>query len=180
LKNKKGVILFLVKFFGVYFVLGGLYSFYLEKTQITQDIFECAPITKVVTAHSEFVSELLGYDVYTDQNFDELSMMFMVNESYVVRIVEGCSSISIIILFLAFIIAFSGSFKGTFFYGIFGVTIIYIVNVLRIVFLALAIYHYPGYADVLHKLIFPLIIYGMVFILWVIWVRKFALINKKK
>ena len=164
----------------MYFLLGGLYSFYLGRSQVTQDVFACSPITKVVTEHSEFVAELLGYNVYTDQNFNELSMMFMVNESYVVRIVEGCSSISIIILFLAFIIAFSGSFKATFFYGVFGVVAIYIVNVFRIVFLALAIYHYPEYKDVVHDLIFPLIIYGMVFILWVIWVRKFALINRKK
>lgn len=146
---------------------------------MTEGVFACAPITKVVTQHSEFVTELLGYDVYIDQNFNELSYMFMVNESYVVRIVEGCSSISVIILFLSFIIAFSGKLKPTIIFGLFGITLIYITNILRIVFLALAIYHFPRYQGILHKLIFPLIIYGMVFILWIIWIRKFANINKR-
>ena len=97
----------------MYFSLTAAYSFYLNKNQITDGVFSCAPITKIVTDHSEYVTELLGYDVYTDQNYQELSMMFMVNESYVVKIVEGCSSISVIVLFLAFIIAFSGRWFHT-------------------------------------------------------------------
>ncbi len=169
----------MVKFFAVYFSLTLLYSLYLNASQVTEGVFACAPITKMVTQHSEYVTELFGYNVYTDQNFNELSYMFMVNESYVVRIVEGCSSVSVIILFLSFIIAFSGKLKATLVFGLFGVILIYITNILRIVFLALAIYHFPEYQAILHKLIFPLIIYGMVFILWVIWVRKFANINKK-
>ena len=163
----------------VYFLFTTMYSFYLNKTQVTEGVFACAPITKVVTEQAEYVTELLGYDVYTDQNFEELSMMFMVNESYVVKIVEGCSSIAVIILFLAFIVAFKGRLKPTILFGIFGIALIYLVNILRIVFLALAIYHYPKYQNVLHSLIFPAIIYGMVFILWVIWIRKYAKIDKK-
>ncbi|AOW21660.1 exosortase family protein XrtF [Urechidicola croceus] len=179
MKKNKVVILFLVKFFLVYFSLTFLYTLYLERTQDTGAIFSCAPITKVVTQHSENVAELFGYDIYTEQNFDELSMKFLVNGSYVARIVEGCSSISIMILFLAFIIAFSGSFKATIIYGLMGVVLIYITNILRIVILAIGIYHYPKYQDVLHSLVFPALIYGMVFLLWVIWVRKYATINKK-
>ena len=179
MKKNKVVILFLLKFFGVYFALTTLYSFYLHRTQVTEGIFACAPITQMVTKHSEFVTELLGYDIYTDQNFEELSMMFMVNESYVLKIVEGCSSVSIIILFLSFIIAFSGKLKPTILFGLFGIVLIYIANIFRVVLLALGVYHYPDYQEVLHKLIFPLIIYGMVFLLWIIWVGKFADINRK-
>ena len=178
MKNKKEVILFLVKFFVVYFSLTAGYSFYLNKNQVTEGVFSCAPITKMVTEQSEFVTELFGYDVYIDQNYQELSMMFMVNESYVVKIVEGCSSISIIVLFLAFIISFKGRWYHTIWYAIIGVILIYVVNILRIVLLALAIYHFPEYQAVLHNIVFPSIIYGMVFLLWVIWVRQFSIIGK--
>ena len=143
MKKKKGVILFLVKFFVVYFSLTVAYSFYLNKNQVTEGVFSCAPITKIVTDQSEFVAELLGYDVYTDQNYDDRSMMFMVNESYVVKIVEGCSSISIIVLFLAFIISFTGRWYHTIWFAILGVLLIYVVNILRIVLLALAMEHFP-------------------------------------
>ena len=179
MKKNKHVIQFLAKFFLVYFSLLGIYNFYLKNTQQTEDIYSCSPITKMVSNHSEKVAEFLGYDVYTDQNFDELSIMFMVYDKYVVRIVEGCTSVSIIILFLAFIIAFSGSFKTTVLYGIFGVLLIYLTNIFRIVFISLGIYHYPQYEGLLHRIIFPGLIYGMVFLLWVIWVRKYAKVNRR-
>lgn len=163
----------------VYFVLTGLYSFYLNKTQTKGAIFECSPITKMVTNHSEAVAEWFGYDIYTDQNYQELSLMFMVNEKYVVKIVEGCTSISVMILFLAFIIALTGSIKNTLIFGFAGLVLIYLTNIFRIVALSLIIYHYPTYQDVLHSVFFPAAIYGMVFLLWIIWVNKYALINKK-
>ena len=113
MKKNKVVIQFLVKFFVVYFSLTGLYSLYLKNTQQKETIFSCSPITQLVTGHSEIVAEWFGYDIYTNQNYQELSLMFMINEKYVVKIVEGCTSVSIMILFLAFIIAFSGSVKTT-------------------------------------------------------------------
>lgn len=179
MKQNKVVILFLVKFFVVYFSLTGLYSFYLNKVQDTGAIFTCAPITNTVTNHAQKVCEFLGYDVKTSQNFGELSIAFEVNGNYVANIVEGCTSVSVMILFLAFIIAFSGKLKATVLFGIVGLTLIYITNIFRIVLMTLAIYHYPEYQNILHDIVFPGIIYGMVFLLWVIWVRKFAIINKK-
>ena len=179
MKKNKVVIQFLVKFFVVYFSLTGLYSFYLKSTQQKETVFSCSPVTKMVTDHSEIVAELFGYDIYTDQNYQELSFMFMVNEKYVVRIVEGCTSVSIMILFLAFIIAFSGSVKATILYGFFGLILIYATNIFRIVALSLIIYHRPEYQEIMHSLFFPAVIYGMVFLLWIVWVNKFATINKK-
>lgn len=152
---------------------------YLNSFQVTTGLFSCAPITEAVANHAEYVTELLGYTVHTSQNVNELSLRFEINDNYVVRIAEGCSSISIIILFLAFILAFSGSLKNTILYGLFGAGLIYLVNVLRIVMIALGIYYYPEYQEVLHDLVFPGIIYGMVFLLWLIWIRKFSFIKKK-
>lgn len=179
MKNNKQVILFLAKFFVVYFVLTGCYSWYLNSTQEKTDVFACSPVTKMVTHHAETVTEWFGYDIYTDQNFQELSMMFMVNEKYVVKIVEGCTSVSVMILFLAFIVAFSGKIKHTIIFGLVGILLIYLTNIFRIVVLSIIIYHYPQYQEIMHSLFFPAIIYGMVFLLWVIWVNKFATINKK-
>lgn len=164
----------------VYFSLTGLYSLYLNKAQNTGAVFTCAPITNIVAKHAQKVCEFLGYDIKTSQNFSELSIAFEVNGNYVANIVEGCSSVGVMILFLAFIIAFSGKFKTTILFGIFGLILIYITNIFRIVLMTLAIYHYPEYQNILHDIVFPGIIYGMVFLLWVIWVRKFAIINKKE
>ena len=51
---------------------------------------------------------------------------------------------------------------------------IYIVNLLRIVILSVGLYHYPWRREILHSVIFPLIIYGLVFLLWMFWVNRFV------
>jgi hypothetical protein len=34
--------------------------------------------------------------------------------------------------------------------------------------------HYPSSRDFLHDIVFPLFIYGVVFLLWIVWVFKFS------
>ena len=75
-------------------------------------------------------------------------------------------------------IAFAGRFKRTFLYTLSGVVLIYAVNLARIVILSVGLYHYPWRRDILHTVMFPMIIYGMVFILWMFWVNRFTKINK--
>ena len=104
-------------------------------------------------------------------------MRLFVNNEYLVRIIEGCNSVSVLILFISFIAAFHTDFKRTFLFAIAGSVLIYIFNLLRIVWLAIGIYHYPEYEELLHGTIFPAIIYGTVFLLWIIWVR---IVSKKK
>lgn len=177
-KNKV-IIVFLVKFFATYFILFGAYSFYLNKTQQKSDIFVCSPITYTVANHVRDISKMLGYDAEIEQHSEELSIKFMLNGNYVSRIIEGCSSVSIIILFLSFIIAFSGSFINTFLFGLFGSALIYIVNVLRIIAFSILYHKYPEYQTVLHDLLFPSIIYGLIFVLWITWVKFFSNLKTK-
>lgn len=122
---------------------------------------------------------MLGYDAEIEQHSEELSIKFMLNGDYVSRIIEGCNSVSIIILFLAFIIAFSGSFVTTFLFGLFGSILIYIVNVLRIIALSILYHQFPEYQTILHDLLFPAVIYGLVFILWITWVKFFSNLKSK-
>jgi len=180
LGKNKVIIVFLVKFFATYFILFGAYSLYLNKTQQKSDIFVCSPVTRTVANHVYKTAKMLGYDAEIEQHTKELSIKFMLNGNYVARIIEGCSSISILILFLSFIIAFSGSFVNTVLFGIFGSTLIYIANVLRIIALSDLYHKFPEYQTILHDLLFPAIIYGLTFILWVTWVKFFSNLNRRK
>jgi len=103
-----------------------------------------------------------------------MSVKLIVNNQYTARVIEGCNSISIIILFVAFIVAFSGPKRTTIIYAIIGSLIIYVINILRIAFLTAMLYQYPNQQMVLHNLVFPAIIYGTTFLLWVIWVQRFS------
>ena len=180
MKKRKIIIKFLIRFFVTYFLLLAVYNFYLKQTQQTGDVFSCAPITKTVAHQTHQLAKFLGYNTYTGQHDAELSMKFFVGDVYASRIVEGCNSISIIILFLAFIIAFSGNLKATIIYGIVGSLIIYIVNLFRILILSLLMFKYPEYQYFLHSLLFPGIIYGTTFLLWIIWVNKFSNLKRVK
>ena len=156
------------------------YSYYLKQTEQKESVFSCDPITKTVAFQTDKLAKILGYNTYTGQHEAELSMKFFVGDVFASRIVEGCNSISIIILFLTFIIAFSGSIKATIIYGIIGTVIIYVVNLFRILILSLLMYKYPAYQYFLHSILFPGIIYGTIFILWIIWVNKFSNLKKVK
>jgi len=178
MQKNKPIILFLAKFFISYMIMVGLYSSYLNKTQEKETLFACAPITETVARQTASLVEFLGYKSVVEQHQDELSIKFLINDKYVARVIEGCNSISIIILFLAFIIAFSGTIKTTIAFGITGGILIYLTNIFRMAILAITMLEYPEHQELMHNLVFPAIIYGMVFLLWIIWVNKFS--NYKK
>ena len=178
MKKQRNIVLFLVKFFATYFILFALYSFYLQKTQQKGTVFSCAPITTKVANQTKTVLTFFGYDASVVQHTDEMSVKVLLNGHYTARVIEGCNSISILILFLAFVIAFPGSIKETILFGIVGSFIIYGVNILRIAFLTVMLYKYQDHQTLLHNLVFPAIIYGITFLLWVLWVHKFS--NYKK
>ena len=180
MKKRKIIIKFLLKFFITYFLLLAVYSIYLKQTQQKVDVFSCAPITKTVAFHTHELAKFLGIDTYTGQHESELSMKFFVGDVYALRIVEGCNSINVLILFLTFIIAFSGSLKATVIFGVIGSLVIYVVNLLRILMLGVLITKYPEYLYFMHGILFPAIIYGTTFILWIIWVNKFSNLKKVK
>ena len=180
MKKRKIIIGFLSKFFITYFLLVGLYSLYLEKTQQKGGVFSCAPITKTVAKHSEQLGRLFGYPIRVEQHESELAMKFYIGDVYAARVVEGCNAISVIILFLTFIIAFSGSIKATIIYGIVGTIIIYVMNIARVFVLSMLMYKYPEYQFFLHNLLFPAIIYGTTFLLWIIWVKRFSYLKNSK
>ncbi len=128
-------------------------------------------ITNLVANQSSELISSFGYEAKVLPHKTETSMKLFINQEYLARIVEGCNAVSVIILFVAFIISFAENFKKTFLFLFAGATLIFAVNILRIAILAIAIYEYPKFTDTLHGVVFPAIIYGMVFLLWMIWVR---------
>jgi exosortase family protein XrtF len=161
----------------VYLVLTLGYSFYLSISK--GENYYPDYLTNVVAKQSELLIESFGHDVKLENHPKEPSVKLIVNKKYVARVVEGCNSISVIILFISFIIAFAGKPKTTFLYALAGSVLIYSVNLFRIAVLSIGLYHYPWRRNILHTIIFPLIIYGMVFLLWMVWVRRFSIIAKK-
>lgn len=173
----KSVVKFILTFLLVYTVLTFSYKLFLQYSSGAK--FYPDYMTNLVARQSKEVLNFLDYRVQILPHANEPSLKLIINEKYVARVIEGCNSVSIIILFISFIIAFSGKFKTTVIYVLAGSVLIYIANLVRIVFLSIGLYHYPWRKDILHTVIFPAIIYGMVCLLWVIWVNRFSKTRKR-
>jgi exosortase family protein XrtF len=153
-------------------VLSVSYKLYLdfsEGSQYYPDYF-----TNLTARQSELIINSLGYDAWIAPHPNEPSIKLIINNKFVARVIEGCNSISIVILFVSFVIAFADTFKRTLIYLLAGTVLIYSVNLIRIAILSIGLFHYPWRREILHTVIFPLIIYGLVFVLWMIWVRRFT------
>ena len=171
-RKYSAVIRFIFTFLGTYLLLAFLYNLYLQ--YFTSDTYYPDYITHLVALQSEAVVSALGYDSKVISGFPEATMHLMVNEKFVARIIEGCNAVSIIILFVSFMLAFFGKWKTTLIFILAGAVLIYVTNILRIALMAVGIYELPRYAHFLHTVMFPLIIYGAVFILWVIWIGIYS------
>ncbi len=154
-----------------------MYQSYLK--QFDEKKFEVDHITQIVANQSKTTLSIFDDNSYIMPNLKEASVKLYYHDKWVARIIEGCNAVSVIILFISFIIAFSGRLKHTLVFISIGVLIVHFFNVLRIALLCMAIFHFPKYENVLHSVIFPLFIYGIVFLLWVIWVNKFSTYAKK-
>jgi exosortase family protein XrtF len=173
-KKYKDTLIFLIKFFTTYFILALFYNTYLESSQQKKDIFKTSSITTKVASQTTEVLTFFGYDAHFVQHENEMSAKLLIRDTYTSRVTEGCNSLSLIILFISFIIAFAGSIKATVFFILFGSILIYTINVLRIALLSVLVYQFPSHIGILHNLVFPAIIYGTIFMLWVLWVHKFS------
>ncbi len=156
----------------VYFILAMCYKFYLEYSK--KGVFYPDYLTHLVAHQSKTILNVLGYSAQVLPHPNEPSLKLILNGTYLARVVEGCNGISVIVLFIAFIAAFSARLKTTLLYVLGGSALIYTVNLLRIVALSVGLFHYPKFESILHTVIFPAIIYGMVFVLWIIWVNRFS------
>lgn len=172
----KSVVKFIVTFLLVYLVLSLSYKVYLDASKSSK--YYPDYITQLVAKQSKSLLNSLGYETQITNHPNEPSIKLIIKGKYVARAVEGCNSLSVIILFISFMIAFAGRLKPTLLYILTGSVLIYSVNLMRIVILSIGLYNYPWRREILHTVIFPLMIYGLVFLLWMFWVNNFSKFKK--
>lgn len=163
---------FLLTFGGVYLLLALLYQAYLEVpvgSKYPTDFF-----THLVAVQSKELIGFFGYPVNIMPHPWEESIKLFVNGEVLLRIVEGCNGISVLILFITFVLAFRQRWMKTMLFAFAGAVLLYVMNVLRIALLAIGVYEFSQYHELMHKILFPMIIYGTVFLLWFLWVHRFA------
>lgn len=170
LKDFKPVLSILLRFIIIYLVLLLGYQLYLNSFKETG----LDPFSKVIADQVSYIQNAIHYPTQLYNDVAKEQVWFYVKEVYVTRMVEGCNAISVMILFVSFVFAFYKGFK-TFIFVFIGLLILYIINVLRIVGINLLVSDYKEYERLAHDFLFPAIIYGTVVVLWLIWIKFFAL-----
>ena len=163
---------FLIKFLLFYIVLTFIYKVFLFQYNVEKN--EIDFFTEQVANQTFEFMKIFSNEVRTAYNLREPSVNFYYKERLISRIIEGCNAISVMILFASFVFAFSSHWKKTILYITLGIFIIHVLNVVRIGLLTFALYYCPSQKELLHDIVFPLFIYGVVFVLWILWVTKFS------
>jgi exosortase family protein XrtF len=131
----------------------------------------------LVGRNTEQLLDLFPADVATEEKKEETFIKLIYNHKYVARIIEGCNAISIIILFISFVVSFSGKLKPTllfFWRKRTGLRIKCDAN--RHAECLDVSFSWPSVF--LARCVIPSVYLWVVFILWVIWVSKFSLYAK--
>ncbi|KMQ66325.1 exosortase [Chryseobacterium angstadtii] len=173
LKDFKPVLKILLRFIVIYLVLLFAYQFYLNDSKA------CGldPFSRLIADQVASIQKGIGYATLQYDDVKNEQVWFYVKKVYVTRMVEGCNAVSVMILFVAFVFAF---YKGakTFAFAFAGLLLLYIMNLFRIVGLNIVMRDYVEYGKMFHDFIFPAVIYGTVVVLWLIWIKLFALKNE--
>jgi exosortase family protein XrtF len=96
----KPFLIFLASFFFSYVMLAFLYQKYLNSF----DVNEIDSITKTVGINTQQVLLLFVDNALAIESNSNPYVKLFYNKTYVARIIEGCNAISIIILFISFIV----------------------------------------------------------------------------
>lgn len=159
----------------IYLALYLFYTFYIIKYTFLDQAF-----IRVIINSADVFLHLLGYNTFKilrDSDFQALG----IDGSTGVWVGGGCNAITLFTLFAVFVIAYPGLQKNKWWFVPLGIFCIHLLNILRIVALALIAYYKPDYLEFNHTYTFTFIVYGVIFLLWMLWVNKFSVkINDEK
>jgi len=173
LKEFKPTILFLVKFIGIYIVANLLYGIYVTAYSPGPD-----PITSVTSRQTAVALGICGWPSVTQDNEKKPTTLLIHEGRSVLAIYEGCNGINIMIIFVAFLFAFGPIGKHLLIFALAGILIIHLMNLARISLLFWVVLYLPDFVYFVHKYLFTAMLFVIVFVLWIVWVRRFSLLKE--
>lgn len=152
----------------LYLILYLVYQFFVKKyTHYDQNF-----IGGIIRA-AEYFLKSLGYTTFTvlqDHDFQVIG----IDGSNGVWVGSNCNAITLFTLFSVFIIAYPGHQKSKLWFIPLGIILIHLLNLLRVVALALIAYYYPSYLNFNHTYTFTFLVYSFIFLLWMLWINKYS------
>jgi exosortase/archaeosortase family protein len=118
---------------------------------------------------SKFILEHLGYVVFTG-----IERVIGVDGTGGLWIGDNCNGITLFARFAIFILAYRGPIKTKIIFVSLGILTIELLNVLRVITLAILDTHSRAWTEFNHTYTFNILIYAYIFSLWMLWVNKYA------
>ena len=167
LQEFRPAILFLVKFIVLYLIGNIVYGIYITYFYPYPD-----PITSLVTEQSSSILNVLGYNTDTSIQTGKPNVLVSLSGRSVIAVFEGCNGLNVMIIFVAFILAFGPLTKKILWFLTAGLIVIHIANLFRVIVLFFIALSNPDYLYFLHKYFFTAFLYLIVFVFWYFWVSK--------
>ena len=171
LKEYKVALIFVGKFLLVYVVANFVYGIFVESFDLVD------PITLFVTDQSTLPISWIYDGVEVSVNSERPTAFLTLNEATVISVFEGCNGVNVGIIFLSFIFAYRSPVKSSIIFSLIGLLIIHVANLLRITGLFWVADARPEYLYFIHKYVFTGVIYFVVFLMWILWVRMNKISN---
>ena len=170
IKEFKPTILFLVKFVGIYLVGNFLYGLYVTAYKPGPDL-----ATHWVSDQTAVVLTACGWPTEVEDRADRPTTRLNYDGKSILAVYEGCNGINVMIIFIAFVVAFGPLTKTVLWFIPVGLLIIHLMNLARITLLFWVSIYLEDLMYFTHKYFFTAILYVVVFVLWVWWVKKYAI-----
>ena len=126
--------------------------------------------------------DLLGYDSdfgQTDIKNPQSSRYIYIDNQPVVLVADECNGFELMALYIGFLLAFPGPWKWKAIFILVGTVVIFIVNILREVVLALNYKYFQESFDFNHKYTYVFVVYSVIFLIWRFWLNNYSLISQK-
>lgn len=167
MKEGKGVFIFLVIFLGLYLGLNILYGVWISSYGNRADI-----LTQLITRQTSMLLNVVGEETSVLPASNKPNVEIIKAGQKVIGVYEGCNSVNVMIVFVAFVAAFKGTWKQLLWFVPVGLAIIYLANLIRVGLLYFIAAYWSHYFYYFHKYLFTAFIYFIVFMLWLGWMKR--------
>ncbi len=167
---KNPFLRFLFFSISLYLMWNVFYEFYLR----TQTNFDKIVIDTLVR-WAEVTLQILGYSTTDSSAADVVFREHIgIAGSKGVTIGAPCDGVVLYVLFIFFVVAFPGPLKHKAWFIPVGALSVFYLNVLRIVGLAVIMKINESWLAFNHDYTFTIVVYAYVFLLWMLWVKRFS------
>lgn len=165
--REKKLIRFLALFLGLYAVWMMLYKWLIQPWGALDTL-----VINDSSLWAIWVLDTIGFDTF--QGNHETIRTIGIAGTHGLWIGDPCNGLTLFALFSLFVAAFPGNWKHKLWFIPLGITLIHTMNIFRITALCIITQKFPDWLEFNHTYLFQIIMYGFIFLLWYVWIKKFS------